>query len=75
MLRDRGYDLDLSLFESVDHRRRELLPVLEALRHNRNKVSQDIAEMKKRKEDASTMISAMKNVSSKKDYPLNRRLI
>lgn len=65
MLRDRGYDLDLSLFESVDHKRRELLPVLEALRHNRNKVSQDIAEMKKRKEDASTMISAMKNVSSK----------
>ena len=65
MLRDRGYALDLSLFESVDQKRRELLPVLEGLRHKRNRASQDIAEMKKRKEDASTAISEMKEVSSK----------
>ena len=64
MLRDRGYDLDLSLFEAVDHKRRELLPVLEGLRHKRNQASQHIAEMKKRKEDASKTISEMKGVSS-----------
>jgi seryl-tRNA synthetase len=64
MIGNRGYDLDLSLFESVDIERRELLPVLEGLRHKRNKVSQDIAEMKKRGEDAAKTISEMKGVSA-----------
>ena len=43
MLRNRKTDLDLSVFESIDKDRREKLSVLEGLRHQRNKVSDDIA--------------------------------
>ena len=65
MIHNRGYDLDLSQFEQLDNERRERLSVLEALRHHRNKVSDDIANMKKKGEDASGVISEMKAVSSK----------
>ena len=64
MLQDRGYDLDISLFESIDRGRREKLAALEALRHKRNKVSEDIAAMKKDGRDASMVIAEMKKVSS-----------
>jgi seryl-tRNA synthetase len=64
MIENRGYDLDISVFESIDSKRRELLPALEGLRHQRNRVSQDIAEMKKNGEDASHLIEEMKKVST-----------
>jgi seryl-tRNA synthetase len=64
MIQDRGYDLDISDFERLDRERRERLSVLEALRHRRNKVSDDIAAMKKNGEDASSVISEMKTVSA-----------
>ena len=64
MLKHRGYDTDLSVFESADKKRRELLPALEALRHRRNKVSEEIAAIKKRGEDAEGLIAEMKTVSS-----------
>ena len=64
MLSNRRYNTDLSVFESVDRTRREMLPALEGLRHKRNKVSEDIAAMKKRGEDAGTVIAEMKKVSS-----------
>ncbi len=64
MIQDRGYDLDISDFERLDHERRERLSVLEALRHRRNKVSDEIAAMKKNGEDASGVISEMKAVSA-----------
>ena len=64
MLQSRGYPLDLSAFEAIDKKRRDLLPELESLRHLRNKVSQDIAEMKKKGEDASRVITEMKQTSS-----------
>ncbi|MFZ7113343.1 MAG: serine--tRNA ligase [Desulfatiglandales bacterium] len=64
MLNDRGYDTDLSVFESVDRERRALLPALEELRHRRNKVSEDIAAMKKKGEKADDVIAEMRNVSS-----------
>jgi seryl-tRNA synthetase len=35
MLADRKYALDLSLFETVDKKRREILGVLESLRHRK----------------------------------------
>jgi seryl-tRNA synthetase len=63
MLRNRRYELDLSEFESIDRKRREILPVVEELRHRRNKVSEEIALMKKKGEDASALISDMKKVS------------
>jgi len=64
MIQTRGYDLDLSNFERLDGERRERLSVLEELRHRRNKVSDDIAAMKKKGEDASKVISEMKTVSA-----------
>jgi seryl-tRNA synthetase len=63
MLKNRHNDLDISIFESIDRRRREILPVLETLRHRRNKVSEEIARMKKQREDASELIAEMKKVS------------
>jgi len=53
MLKTRGYDLDISRFETLDQERRVRLTVLEELRHRRNQVSDDIAAMKKNGEDAS----------------------
>ena len=64
MMENRGYDLDISAFESIDSKRREMLPALEGLRHQRNRVSQEIAEMKKKGEDASNVIKEMKEVSA-----------
>ncbi len=63
MLKERGYDLDLSRFQSLDEKRRSMLASLEELRYRRNKVSDQIAAMKKRGEDASSLISEMKTVS------------
>ncbi len=63
MLKDRGYDLDLSKFQSLDEKRRSILASLEELRYRRNKVSDQIAAMKKAGEDTSSLISEMKTVS------------
>lgn len=64
MLQNRGYDLDISVFDSMNKERREVLSTLENLRHQRNRVSEEIASMKKRGEDASHIIGQMKEVSS-----------
>ena len=64
MIKTRGYDLDISRFETLDQERRGKLSVLEGLRHQRNRVSEDIAAMKKRGEDAANIIAEMKEVSS-----------
>jgi seryl-tRNA synthetase len=64
MLKNRKYDIDMSIFESVDKERREKLSTLEALRAQRNKVSEDIAAMKKGGKDASAVIAEMKKVST-----------
>jgi seryl-tRNA synthetase len=64
MLKNRAYDMDVSVFESVDKQRRKILTALEGLRHQRNRVSEDIATMKKKGEDASQIIGEMKKVSA-----------
>ncbi len=64
MLQNRGNDLDMSRFEGLDQKRRDILAGLEALRHQKNRVSDDIAAMKKRGEDASDIIAEMKGVSA-----------
>ncbi|MBW1681346.1 MAG: serine--tRNA ligase [Deltaproteobacteria bacterium] len=64
MMKERGYDLDLSRFETLDRDRRRILSDLEELRHRRNRVNTRIAEMKKRGKDASDIIAEMKQVSS-----------
>ncbi|MFH1488439.1 MAG: serine--tRNA ligase [Pseudomonadota bacterium] len=64
MLRNRGQNPDMSLFETIDRKRRDILPELENLRHRRNRVSQEIADMKKSGQDATEVIAEMKKVSS-----------
>jgi seryl-tRNA synthetase len=64
MLKNRGYELDLSGFESLDRERRERLASLENLRYKRNTVNEHIARMKKSGQDASGVIAEMKEVSS-----------
>jgi seryl-tRNA synthetase len=64
MVRDRGYDMDISQFEALDYERRKRLSVLEELRHHRNRVSDEIAAMKKSGKDASAIITEMKAVSA-----------
>jgi len=63
MVKDREYNLDLSQFERLDEERRNRLTVLEEMRHRRNQVSEEIAAMKKRGDDASAVIKEMKQVS------------
>ena len=63
MLKNRHNDLDISVFETIDRKRREILPALEALRHRKNKVGEEIAQMKKQRQDASGLIAEMKTVS------------
>ncbi len=63
MLKSRGNDLDISFFESLDVKRREKLADIESLRYRRNTVSEEIAAMKKKGEDASALIANMKQVS------------
>ena len=77
MIGDRGYDLDVSRFEALDQERRKRLTSLDELRHRRNQVSEEIAAMKKRGEDASEIIAQMKDVSSRikeKEKELSRFL-
>jgi seryl-tRNA synthetase len=65
MLADRGYDPDIDRFSRLDSQRREGLTALEELRHKRNSVSEEIAAMKRRGEDASAVIEEMKGVASR----------
>lgn len=63
MIESRGYSLDVSRFEDLDRERRHRLTALEELRHRRNSVSEKIATMKKKGEDAAPIIAEMKKVS------------
>ncbi len=61
-IRKKYGDADIDHILDVDRQRREILTELEQLRERRNKVSGDIAVMKKNKEDAAAQIAAMKEV-------------
>ena len=64
-LEARGQAADLDTFKTCDDERRAILQELEALRHERNVVSDQIAEMKKAGEDADDVVIRMRDVSSK----------
>lgn len=64
MLKNRGYELDDGRLASLDVERRRRLTELEELRHRRNRVTDEIASMKKAGIDASSMIAEMKQVST-----------
>ncbi len=64
-LATRGHQIDLETFKKCDDERRVILQEIESLRHQRNVVSDRIAEMKKAGDDTETRVVEMRTVSSK----------
>ncbi|MGD1101104.1 MAG: serine--tRNA ligase [Terriglobia bacterium] len=62
-MRERGLPEILGDFEALDHERRRLLMEVEGRKARRNKVSDEIASLKKQKQDASSLIAEMKPLS------------
>jgi seryl-tRNA synthetase len=64
-LQDRGETIPLDGFSQLDQNRQDLLKEIEALRHQRNTVSETIAKMKKAKEETSHLMAETRSVSDK----------
>jgi seryl-tRNA synthetase len=62
-LEKRGDTADLDAFQEAEAARREILGEIEELRHRRNVVSGEIADLKKNKEDAEDLVVQMREVS------------
>ncbi|HEY5497913.1 MAG TPA: serine--tRNA ligase [Syntrophales bacterium] len=62
---ERGQEMDMAPFLNLDTRRRDILQEVEKLRNDRNTVSKEIGEKKKKKEDASEQIARMGEVSAR----------
>jgi seryl-tRNA synthetase len=72
---ERGQKIDFNRFIDLDAKRRDILQAVETLRNERNSVSKEIGELKKKKADASTLIEKMSNVSAKiKEYDESLRV-
>jgi seryl-tRNA synthetase len=63
MAKRRNITLDLDGFRSIDKERRELITANEHQKAQRNKASDEIARLKKNKENAHALIAEMKQVS------------
>ena len=64
-LRERGQEMNLERFISLDAGRREIIREVEGLRGERNAVSKQIGEKKKNREDATDIIARMGLVSAR----------
>lgn len=64
-MRERGQEIDLDAFTSLDAARRDILQEVETLRNERNQASKEIGEKKKLREDASPIIARMADVSTR----------
>ncbi|MBN1613851.1 MAG: serine--tRNA ligase [Deltaproteobacteria bacterium] len=64
-LKERGQEVDLDRFIRLDAQRRNILAEVETLRSERNAVSKQVGERKKRKESADDLISRMAEVSTR----------
>jgi seryl-tRNA synthetase len=64
-MRERGQEMDFGPFLFLDARRRDILQEVELLRSERNTVSKEVGEKKKRKEDAADLIARMGEVSAR----------
>ena len=62
---ERGQEMDFGPFTALDAKRLDILQEVEALRSERNTVSKEVGERKKRKEDASAQIARMGAVSAR----------
>ena len=72
---ERGQKVDFDRFIELDAKRRDILQAVETLRNERNSVSKEIGELKKKKADASALIEKMGNVSAKiKEYDESLRV-
>ena len=65
MAKKRGTVLDLDGFRALDKERRELITSTEQLKAQRNKASDEIARLKKDKQNADALIGEMKQVSDR----------
>src|ERR1700739_179013 len=65
MAKKRNIALDLDGFRALDKERRELITATEQLKAQRNKASDEIARLKKEKQNADALISEMKQVSER----------
>src|SRR5258708_21103610 len=65
MAEKRGIVLDLDGFRALDRERRELITATEQLKAQRNKASDEIARLKKEKQNADALIAEMKQVSAR----------
>src|SRR5262249_26505289 len=63
MAKRRNVTLDLDAFRAVDRERRELITANEHRKAQRNKASDEIARLKKEKQNADSLIAEMKQVS------------
>ena len=63
-MKNRGTAFDWEAFQARDARRKELLSEIEALRQKRNRVSEQVAEMKRAGENAASIIANMREVST-----------
>jgi seryl-tRNA synthetase len=63
MAGDRGLTLDLAPFREVDTERRQLIFTTEKLKAERNKASEEIAQLKRSGQDATAILARMKEVS------------
>ena len=71
----RGQKIDFDRFIRLDAKRRDILGAVETLRNERNSVSKQVGELKKKKEDASALIEKMGDVSVKiKEYDESLRV-
>jgi len=61
----RGYQIDLESFKACDDERRLFLQEIEALRHQRNVVSDQIAAMKKAGDNSEALVVEMRAVSAR----------
>lgn len=61
-LKNRGSSVDLESFVARDAERRDIITRVESLKNKRNVASQEIARLKKAKQDADLQIDAMKAV-------------
>ena len=68
-MNERGQNIEFDRFIGLDAKRRDILQAVETLRNERNSVSRQVGELKKKKEDASALIAKMGDVSAKiKEY-------
>jgi seryl-tRNA synthetase len=61
----RGQKIEFDRFTSLDAQRRDILMEVETLRAERNNVSKEVGELKKKKADASLLIAKMSEVSTR----------